>query len=316
MRIIPFSEIEPHLADKAGIISTIKDAFIAHAKGQVTMPEPVQLLFETSTGALTGDCHVKTAKAEGFQFFSVKVATGFYENPSKNLPVNNGLIMLFSAETGEPAVLFQDEGYLTMARTAAAGALAAGLKSSDKPQSLGIIGTGVQAELQARWISSHMEISEIHIWGRDQQKAECLKSRLTGISLVVSDTMSDLCAVSDIIVTTTPATSPLLMAEDIRPGHHIVALGADSPGKIELDPGIFSKADYVFADDIAQCLHHGDSGQAVKSGLISQADITSLGAALSENSNIHDTAISVVDLTGLGVQDLAIASKVYRLLST
>jgi len=311
MRIISLAEIEPHLADKAGIITTIKDAFIAHSQGQVTMPDPVQLLFETDENVLNGDCHVKTAKASGFPFFSVKVATGFYDNPAKNLPVNNGLIMLFSAETGEPAILLQDEGHLTMVRTAAAGALAAGLKSSAEPQRLGIIGTGAQAELQARWISEHMDISSVSIWGRNHSKAERLKSRLSPYNVNVMETVSDLCAASDIIVTTTPATSPLLMAADIRPGHHIVALGADSPGKIELDPQLFAKADFVLADDISQCIHHGDIGHAIKAGLISETDITSLGKALSGDVELNKTSISVVDLTGLGVQDLAIASKIY-----
>jgi len=311
MRIISLAEIEPHLADKAGIISTIKDAFIAHSQGQVTMPDPVQLLFETDGNVLNGDCHVKTAKASGFLFFSVKVATGFYDNPAKNLPVNNGLIMLFSAETGEPAVLLQDEGHLTMVRTAAAGALAAGLKSSEGPQRLGIIGTGAQAELQARWISHHMDISEINIWGRTRVNADRLQSKLSDLDVSVMVTISDLCAASDILVTTTPATSALLMATDIRPGHHIVALGADSPGKIELDTQIFTKTDVVIADDISQCVHHGDTGYAVKKGLILETDITSLGSALNDGVKLSKASISVVDLTGLGVQDLAIASKIY-----
>jgi len=111
------------------------------------------------------------------------------------------------------------DGYLTSARTAAAGALAASLAVSDKPKTLGVIGTGHQAELQARWIASYCDLAGIVIWGRLVDKANTLKTRLTDLGLEVKTAVSvtELCQSVKLIVTTTPSISPLIMASDIRP---------------------------------------------------------------------------------------------------
>lgn len=315
MRIITLPEIAPILEDRPAIIAAVKQAFIDHGQGRVTLPEPVQLLFEGSDQALAGDCHIKTASSKSLPYFCVKIATGFYDNPSRGLPVNNGLVLLMSAKTGAPLVMFQDEGHLTLARTAAAGAIAASLKGGS--QRLGIIGTGAQAALQSRWITAHMDIDHVNIWGRNTAKAETLKQNLQDIAppVAVMKSVADLCAHSDIIVTTTPSTQPILMAEHIRAGHHIIAVGADSPGKIELDPKILDMANIIITDDHEQCLHHGEFGHGVRTGYVAETADINFGQALSDGIVLDDDIISVVDLTGLGAQDLAIASAVFEKLS-
>ena len=315
MQLVNLDQIKPILEDKHTVLEAVKQGFIQHSNGKITLAEPVQMLFGVTDDAIAGDCHIKTASSESLPYFCIKVATGFYKNPAKGLPVNNGLVMLISSETGAPLALFQDDGHLTAIRTAAAGALAASLVNETAPLSLGIIGTGHQAELQALWISETCQIPNITIWGRSQDKAEALKTRLirTGLQVKISPSISELCAQSRIIVTATPSTSPLVFSSDIKAGHHLIAMGADSPGKKELDPEILKRADLVITDDHMQCIHHGEFGHAVKAGLVEESKDISLGLALQNStpSRLTKETLSVVDLTGLGAQDLAIASMVY-----
>jgi ornithine cyclodeaminase len=320
MRTITLEQIRPVVEDKAAVIDAVKRGFMAHSRKEIVMPSPVQMMFSTETGDIKGDCHIKTAYSSSHPFYCVKIATGFYQNPAIGLPVNNGLVMLFSSATGQPLALLQDDGHLTSVRTAAAGALSASLHQSDAPIKLGIVGTGHQAELQARWVSFYNSVSKITIWGRSDAKAKTLAKKLCDLNINVetSKTCTDLCNRSDVIVTTTPSTEPIINANDIRPDHHIVALGSDSPGKIELDPQILAKADRIILDDYEQCLEHGEFGHAIRSGLIERGKNSSLGSCFQSNS-VHQRkgalGTSVVDLTGLGAQDLAVASMVWQSLA-
>ena len=318
MQVIGLEEIQPQL-DRSEIIHAVRQGFIQHARGDIETPAPIQMLFGAQEGELTGDCHIKTAFSNRFPYFCIKVATGFYGNPARGLDVNNGLFLLLSAETGTPLALLQDEGRLTAARTSAAGVLAASLAKEISPKRLGVIGTGQQAEQQARWIAGHIGAAQITVFGRSADKAAKLVSLLsdTGIASQVAASAADLCAQSDIIVTTTPATSPVLMSADVGRGKHIIAVGADSLGKNELDPQILARADVIITDDHKQSMDHGEFGTAVRAGLVEETEDLSLGAALADPEALKTgpDALSVVDLTGLGAQDLAIASLIYEKLA-
>ncbi|MEM7276658.1 MAG: ornithine cyclodeaminase family protein [Pseudomonadota bacterium] len=301
------------------MIATVRQSFIDHSEGKLSLPPPVQMLFKDTAADLRGDCHVKCAYSDDYPYFCVKIASGFYRNEAKAKPVNNGLVMLLSALSGEPLALFEDKGYLTSARTAAAGALAVELLAGPEPKVLGIVGTGHQAELQARWANDYTSLSKIVVWGRSSQKVESLCARLGDIAtpIEVVDNVGDLCARADVILTTTPSTSPLVSANDIRSNQAIVAVGADSPGKTELDPAILAQADHIFTDDHEQCLHHGEFGTAVRAGSVRNDVDVSFGKALAAPEQFPSiiASVSVVDLTGLGAQDLAIASMVWEVLS-
>lgn len=319
MRIVSLAEIEPVTADKAAVVESVRQGFIRHARGAISLPPPVQMIFHGNDDDLRGDCHVKCAYSDDYPFYCVKIASGFYDNAARGLPVNNGMLLLISSETGEPLALFQDGGHLTSVRTAAAGALAVELTSGPASQTLGIVGTGHQATLQARWISGHVPISRVVLWGRSRQKADLLAEQLQDLAIPVSavDSREELCEQADVIVTTTPSTRPVLSGKQIRPGHNIVALGADSPGKVELDPAILARAESIVTDDHEQCLHHGEFGHAVRAGMVDAESDLSLGELLAQPDRlaVSDSAIAVVDLTGLGAQDLAIATLAWEAMS-
>ena len=311
MRIVPLADIQSAITAKAAI-EAVKAGFIAHAKGQVHCPEPVQIVFRDDRQEQHGECHVKSAIWSGRPYAAVKIASGSYRNAARGLPGAGGMIVLIATDTGLPEAILHDECWLTNVRTAAAGALAAGLKPVSKDATLGVIGTGTQAEIQATMISAHLGLGSVSVWGRSAAKAAALAERLKagGLAANAMDTVRDVCHASAIVVTTTPVTEPIVHLEDVPDTLHIVAVGADTPGKTELDPRILGRAHTIVTDDHRECLHHSEFGAAVRAGAVAEDSDCSFGEMLSLASpdpRMARDGVSVVDLTGMGVQDLAIA---------
>lgn len=315
MRLIDLDDLKSAF-DRDAVIAAVRNGFIGHWQGSWACPEPVQILLKGEDGALCGDCHVKSAQARDLPYFAIKIATGVYDNPvARGLPVNSGMVVLLSSETGRPVALIQDEGWLTAWRTAAAGALAASLLPVADDTRLGVVGTGFQAALQAEWICHHLDIGKVHVYGRSHAKAIDLCKRLTGVDLScqVAPSARELCQACRIVVTTTPATSPVLADEDVPPGTSIIAMGSDSPGKQELHPAILGRATAIVVDDPQQCLAHGEFGAAVRAGTVGKDAAIPFGDLLTRSlPTFGKTDDVVVDLTGLGAQDLAIAAQFFR----
>ena len=313
MEIVNLEKIRS-VFNREDILEAVRQAFIGHYHRRYVTPMPGQLLFD----APVGDCHIKYGYSVGGAIYVIKIASGFYENAALGVPVNNGMVLAFSRKTGEPLVLFQDEGWLTSWRTAAAGTLAASLAISRQPKVLGLIGAGHQAELQATWIARSMGIEEVRIWGRNEERALKLAKKLSesGFTANVSPSTAALLNEARLVVTATPSTTPLFPSDEVQPGTHIVALGADSPGKQELDPKLFGRARLIATDDHEQCIDHGDLSHAVKAGVIPGDIDQSLGAILESITTfeIAKDAISIVDLTGLPAQDIENATAFCRLL--
>jgi ornithine cyclodeaminase len=113
-----------------------------------------------------------------------------------------------------------------------------------------------------------------------------------------------------VAISCTPSAAPIISDAMVRPGTHIVALGADSPGKVELDPQLVARADRIATDDHAQCLDHGDFGFAVRAGFLAEDADLSFGEVLAGTVQLRrrETDVTIIDLTGLPAQDVAITS--------
>jgi ornithine cyclodeaminase len=297
------------------VTEAVRNALIAHGDGAIVCPPPGQLLFDSPRG----DCHIKYGSMKNCDAFVVKVATGFYENPTLGLSVNNGMVLLFSATTGGLIAIFHDEGWLTSWRTAAAGALAARAGCPSNVKRLGIIGTGHQAELQATWASAALGGVGVTIWGRSPDRATQLARRLQdqGIQAETSVTVEHLLQRCNVVISCTSSAAPLVLAEHVRAGTHIVSIGADSSGKSELDPALFNRASAIATDDHDHCLENGDFGRAVRAGFVAADSDIHLGKVLDGTSRLRlsDSDITIVSLTGVAAQDLAIATLVSKKLS-
>lgn len=306
MRIIELEEILGSLEESAAL-AAVAQGFQRHARGEAQVPPPMHLVFGDPAGNPTGDCHVKAAAVAGEEVFVLKLATSVPGNSRHGMPANNGFMAVVSARTGELLTLLHDHGRLTDLRTAMAGTVAARAIAGPRRDILGVVGTGTQARLQAQWIGRHLGCKSVLIWGRHAGRAAALAADL-GAQAVA---LHELCARADVIVTTTPATEPLLTPEMLRPGARIVAVGADSPGKRELDVRILTHARIV-VDSRAQCIDHGEAGWAVRAGLVDAASLIELGTLLAAPIVFGAQETVVADLTGVAIQDFEIAKSVWR----
>jgi ornithine cyclodeaminase len=297
------------------VIDAVRQALIWQAEGIVQSPMPGQLLFDEPHG----DCHIKYGCVPGNPTFVIKVATGFYDNPKLGLPVNQGLVLVFDARTGVPQVLLRDDGWLTAWRTAAATALAAETLAPEEVCEIGIVGTGLQASLAIEWLPETLGDRPFAVWGRNVSKAEALAMKYIreGVSVRAVVRIEELLNDCSVIVTATPSKEPLFDADLAQPGTHFVALGADSPGKQELPSKLFARAAHILTDDHAQCLDHGDFGNAVRSGCAQPDADVMLGCVLSGRVSVTRAPedISIADLTGIAAEDIAVADLFSALLN-
>ncbi|HEX2591677.1 MAG TPA: hypothetical protein VHL34_09295 [Rhizomicrobium sp.] len=312
-KVVGWAEIERVLPG-LDLLAAIESGFVAYSQGRATVPPVGELLFGR------GEAHIKYGYIEGDATFCVKVATGFYDNPAAGLPSSNGLMLLFDAATGVPVAVLLDEGRLTDIRTAVAGAIAAKWLAPKSVEAIGVIGTGTQARLQVQQLKVVTACRKLYVYGRKREAIEryCCAMKDEDFEIIACATPALVAARANLIVTTTPADAPLLRAEDIRPGTHITAVGADTPEKNEIDASVFAKADRIVADSTAQCATRGDVHHALAKGVIAQDRIVELGAIIAGDAagRQSDNEITIADLTGVAVQDITIAQAVVAALAT
>jgi ornithine cyclodeaminase len=207
--------------------------------------------------------------------------------------------------------ILQDEGCLTDLRTAAAGAVAAKYLAPTNVECIGMVGAGTQARLQLEYLKEVTPCRRVLLWARSAERAAA--PQVSGFQIELASTVTELARRSRLLVTTTPARHWLLGADDVQPGTHITAVGADGGGKQELDPLLFARALCV-VDSRNQCAHFGDSSYAIQQGIIAQADLIELGEIIQDRSlGRRDGAqITIADLTGVAVQDIQIAKLALR----
>lgn len=291
-------------------VDCIERAFAALAEGSVVMPPILSMAIEE----FNGEVDVKTAYVHGFDSFAIKMSPGFFDNPKQGLPSTTGLMVLFSVRTGFVKAVLLDNGYLTDVRTAAAGALAAQLLSRPNSKRVCIVGSGQQSRLQLEALCLVRPIRSAQLWARNSEKAASASSELSEkleMPVAAAHDLESAVATADIIVTTTPSTSPLIMSSWLRPGQHITAMGSDQAHKNELDPKCFLSADRYVPDRRSQTEKLGELHHALLAGTADpNGSYPELGeiAAGKRKGRRSDDSITICDLTGTGVQDTAIAN--------
>jgi ornithine cyclodeaminase len=305
-RILRLEEIRRALAGYDPL-PAMEAAFRAYSEGRAVVPSVGELLFDSPPG----DAHIKYGYIRGGAHFVVKVAAGFYDNAKHGLPPFTGLLMLFSQQTGLPAAILLDEGWLTNLRTAAAGAVVARYLAPRRVQAIGVFGTGTQARLQVEQLQAVTDCRDLVAWGRSEAGLAVYRRDMMekGYRVATTRDADDVGRACNLIVTATPATAPLLLAAHVRPGTHITAVGSDTSDKQELDPAILDRADIVVADSLAQCRERGEIHQALRAGRIAANKPIELGRIIANPTlgRRSEDQITVADVTGLAVQDIMIA---------
>ncbi len=293
-----FQNPHEHLA-YPDVIAALELAFIDHCEGKVQMPPKVYITFDD------GDFRTMPAYIPDLDIAGVKIVNVHPHNPSRGLPTVMAVTFILDVETGEPSAIL-NATRLTDMRTGAAGAIATKYLASSKDIVLGLVGSGRQAETQLEAISSVCSVTGIKVWSRKEENAGAFLDRYPQFDGQVCS-LEETCD-CDVLCTTTPSRTPLIRSEWIRPGMHINAIGADAPGKQELDSALFKKA-RVFIDDYAQAAHSGEINTAISAGIFDPSDIAgTIGDVVCGKKGRTDPdEITIFDSTGLAIQDLAIA---------
>ena len=265
-----------------------------------------------------GETDIKSCYSKMNKVASIKIASGFYDNGKTNdLPTMIGTILLLDGTTGE-ILCIMDGSLITGIRTGAAGAVSCGLLARKDSKTVAVFGGGGQARMQVRGICTVMEnIEKINVFSQYPEELFSYKTEMekeTGRQVVICQSPEEAMKDADIAVSTTPSREYMVSAGLVRPGTHIVAVGADMAGKNEWDPAIFGRAKVV-NDSIAQCIARGETRNAIVNGVIKEEDIYGeIGAILCGKlpGRENDDEITIFDTTGMAIQDNVTAVRVYQ----
>jgi alanine dehydrogenase len=293
-------------------IAAVEAAFRLHGEGRI--PPPGILGMPAGSGGF----HVKAALLPlARRYFAAKVNGNFSGNAQRvGMPAIQGIVFLADAGNGEPLAVM-DSIEITILRTGAATAVAAKHLAREGSKVATVCGCGNQGRVQLRALSRVLKFEQVFAWDLDPVRArgyaESLSSEL-GIEVSPADEVAAAVSRSDVCVTCTPARTPFLRREYLRPGTFVAAVGADSPEKQELDSTILASSKVV-VDVLEQCAAIGELHHALESGLMTRGGVhAELGQIVAGRrpGRISNDEIIVFDSTGTALQDAAAAAMVYE----
>ena len=284
--------------DPADAVEAVREAFVAHARGEWLMPSKVYV-----PAPPDGDFRAMPARGGGYAV--LKWVTSYPRNPARGLPTVSGIVLL--SDTADGRLLAQlDAGAVTALRTGAAAVLAAEtLAAGDEPAA--VIGCGVNGRAVARTFLARGR--DVSCWDADAARGAAVAEELGAAAAVSREEALG----ADVVATVTPGSEVLFGPGSLRAGQHVSLMGADGPGKAEIAVEELARA-RVIVDEWEQASHNGDVSRAVEAGALGREDVTELGRILTGEAGGRTGAdeITVFDSTGLAVQDLAVAALVYE----
>lgn len=308
MHLVPES-VAAELVSIDDAITVIRQAFVDLHLGRAEV-------FPVVIGTASDPANrfaLKSARI-GTDSLGVKVGTYWPGNVARGQVAHGSTVLLLDDATGYPSAVV-GASHLTALRTAAADAVAVDALAPAEARTLLVIGTGHQAYHEAIAVSRVRELDEVMVWGRSSERAEHLAADLASVGLPASaESLDEALARAEIVVTVTSSQQPIVPRAGLRPGVHISAMGADTPGKQELDLDVARGARLV-ADVPAQSVVNGELQHLAAAGEITPSDIVALGAVLCGDAigRDHPEQLTVFDSSGTAIQDLAICSLAVRL---
>ncbi|HEY49432.1 MAG TPA: ornithine cyclodeaminase family protein [Dehalococcoidia bacterium] len=285
------------------VTGVLEQTFREHAAGRAQMVPKVYVKlekgdFRAMPGAIPG--------AAGVKWVNVHL-----ENRELGLPSIMGIFIYSDPNTGYPLAIM-DATELTAYRTAATSAIASRYLARTDSRTMGLIGAGRQSYMHLESHARVFSLEEIKVYDMRPEAAVALISSFPRFN--IKEASAEETAASDIVCTLTPATAPVVQASWVRLGTHIDAVGADAPGKQELDPALLRMA-RVVVDDVTQACHGGEINVAVSRGLFTKEQIQgTLGEVIAgiKPGREGDGDITIFDSTGLSIEDVATARLVYE----
>lgn len=301
------------------VIEVVENAYRIKAEGNAKV---FPLIFhEFQRGK--ADMDIKSGWLKSSEIFGLKLVSWFEDNTKKNLPALLGAVMVFDANTGALLGLMNG-AYITGIRTGAAGAIGAKCLARPDSESLLLVGAGHVAAFQiAAMLYLFPGLKKVMIYDALSypaalEMAETIAKKIkqnfeievnSGIEFVAVKNIKEATEESDIIITVTPARTPIIKKDWVRVGTHFSCIGADMAGKEEIDPEIFRCA-RVFVDDLEQCINVGEIEIPVSTGILKREDVAGeigdiLTGKVVGRQNINQ--ITVFDATGTALLDLITA---------
>ncbi|MDF0732901.1 ornithine cyclodeaminase family protein [Pseudomonas entomophila] len=300
-------EVAAHVISMVDAIEVVEDVFRQLVRGEARA-YPAVMAKGPTADELFG---VKCGALDKGGVYGAKLGSYWPCNRDAGLPAHASSTLLLDAETGFPKALIAAT-HLTSLRTAAANGAAMRHLARADSRSLAIVGAGHQAWFELQAAIAVRPIDRIRIWNRNMQVAELFAERVRrelGIQDAEACDLQTAVETADIVITVTAARQPLVSRAWVRPGTHISAMGADGRGKQELDVSLVTSA-RLFTDLVEQSITLGEFEAAINQNLITQDDICALGAVIEGGASgrIRPADITIFDSSGIGLQDLAIAS--------
>jgi ornithine cyclodeaminase/alanine dehydrogenase-like protein (mu-crystallin family) len=312
IRVLREADVRAAL-DMASCVDACERAFEVYATGAAELPGVIHL----DVPERGGEIHVKAGHLHGEPYYAVKVSSGF---PGIDGTVADGMVLVFDATDGSPAAVLLDRGFVTDQRTGAGGGVAARHLAPDDTRTVAVLGTGIQARYQLDGLAAvRRGFTDVRIWGRSPERAERCADELRGrqglppgCGYRVVASIGDATDGADVVITCTASREPLLEPGHLKPGAHVTAVGSDGPDKQELDPQILALADVLAVDSREQCARLGELHHAIEAGAVVPDSAVELGAICAGTAagRTGRNQLTVCDLTGLGVQDVAAANVV------
>jgi alanine dehydrogenase len=295
-------------------MEAVEEAFLEDGRGTAQVPERIALWFEEIHGVIG----VMPGHLQGLQAAGVKIICHHEQNREKyNLPASAGLVVYHNPLTGMPLAIM-DCAHITSVRTGAASGVSAKYLAREDSRVVGIVGAGAIALPQIAAINHVRELTNVRAYDIDQAAASRLVESVLemGLQAKAVDSPREACQGVDILVTCTPARSSLIKGEWIDEGVHVASVGADMPHKRELEPSVYSRADKWVTDLVDQALITGEIADAINDGAITRESLyATLGEIVAGQKKGRENAseITVFKSTGMAIQDVATAKKIYDL---
>lgn len=292
-------------------LRVVRQACIQHARGQVTMPSKVYLPLPGG-----GDFRAMPAALVHPACCGIKWVNVHPGNRAKGLPTVMGTLVINEVATGFPLGIL-DGMSITRLRTGAAGGVAAKALANPGSHTVALVGCGAQAFTQLWALTESVRVKQVRVWGyRPGEAAQFCRTARAKLHVPCEPAFTVQRCVEDatIVVTITPARKPVVQRAWIALGTHINAIGADAPGKQELDPQILKDA-VVVVDDRDQALHGGELNVPISQGVIEPSIIrATLGEVLDRRTPARTTRdqITVFDSTGIAIHDVALGFAVIQ----
>lgn len=305
-------------ADVAGLlrfpeyVDLVERAFRLHATGQSLAPQLMHV------DAAEGEFHIKGGGLFLDRwYFALKANGSFFQNPARRgLPAIQGAILLFDAESGTPLALL-DSAEITIQRTGAATAVAARLLARPDSTTAIICGCGRQGQVHLTALGHVLPLERVYLWDANPEAARRLAAACEtgGVRLEVTEDLAAAVPQCDVIVTCTPSRQPFIKAGWVRRGTFVAAVGADSPGKQEVEATLLAPPTKVVVDLLSQAADVGELQHALAAGLLSRGAVhAEIGDILSGRkpgrANPNETIL--FDATGTALQDVVGAAAAYE----